>query len=141
MKTVLLSFILLFIFSGCDTLQNASNSTGSVFTLNGQWKLSSNLPDNTLVGTVVTVTPFISEGKITLLANNTQCYREGDVKWKDVVTDKAGGFTLNNLLMTCTGGTVNYVPASIKVVNNNEIRLVGRNAAGVEHTEVWTRLK
>ncbi|RYZ20079.1 MAG: hypothetical protein EOO10_23615 [Chitinophagaceae bacterium] len=141
MKRILLSLVIIIAFASCDTLQNASNSTGSVFTLNGQWKLNSNLPENTIVGTIVTVTPFVAEGKITLLANNSQCYRENDVKWKDIVTDKAGGFNLNNLLMTCTGGVMNYVPATIKVVNNDEIRLVGKNVAGAENTQVWMRVK
>lgn len=141
MKLITATLCLLLLVTGCDTLQNASNSTGSVFSLNGQWKLTSNLPENTLVGSVVTVAPFISEGKLTLLANNTQCYRENDVKWKDIATDKAGGFTMNNLLATCTGGTLNYQPATIKVVNTDEIRIIGKNAAGTENTQVWTRVK
>ena len=141
MKLILASLCALFVFAGCDTLQNASNSTGTVFSLNGQWKLTSNLPENTLTGSVVTVAPFISEGKLTVLANNTQCYRENDVKWKDIVTDKAGGFTMNNLLASCTGGTLNYQPATIKVVNADEIRIVGKNVAGVENTQVWTRIR
>ena len=141
MKLILASLCALFVVAGCDTLQNASNSTGTVFSLNGQWKLTSNLPENTLTGSVVTVAPFISEGKLTVLANNTQCYRENDVKWKDIVTDKAGGFTMNNLLASCTGGTLNYQPATIKVVNADEIRIVGKNVAGVENTQVWTRIR
>ena len=141
MKLILASLCALFVVAGCDTLQNASNSTGTVFSLTGQWKLTSNLPENTLTGSVVTVAPFISEGKLTVLANNTQCYRENDVKWKDIVTDKAGGFTMNNLLASCTGGTLNYQPATIKVVNADEIRIVGKNVAGVENTQVWTRIR
>ncbi len=141
MKILLALVCVLTIFSGCDTLKNASNSTGSVFTLNGQWKLTSNLPENTLVGTIVTVAPFVSEGKITLLANNSQCYRENDIKWKDIASDKAGGFTLNNLLMTCSGGALSYQTAVITVVNNNEIRLTGKNAASTESTQVWSRVK
>ena len=141
MKLILASLCALFVVAGCDTLQNASNSTGTVFSLNGQWKLTSNLPENALTGSVVTVAPFISEGKLTVLANNTHCYRENDVKWKDIVTDKAGGFTMNNLLASCTGGTLNYQPATIKVVNADEIRIVGKNVAGVENTQVWTRIR
>ena len=141
MKLILAILSIMFVFTGCDTLKNASNSTGSVFSLNGQWKLTSNLPENTLVGSVVTVAPFISEGKLTLLANNTQCYRENDVKWKDIATDKSGGFTLNNLLTSCTGGTLNYQPATIVVVNTNEIRIMGKNVAGTDNTQVWQRVK
>ncbi len=137
----LLAFIgFILILSGCDTLQNATNSTGSVFSLNGQWKLTSNLPDNSLVGSVVTVAPFVSEGRITLLANNTQCFRDDDVKWKDIVADKGGGFTLNNLHASCAGGTLVYQPATITVVGPNEIRLVGKNVQGAESTQVWTRI-
>lgn len=141
MKAILAGICMLMLFAGCDTLQNASNSTGSVFSLNGQWKLTSNLPEKTLVGTVVTVAPFIAEGKITLLADNSQCYRENDVKWKEIVSDKAGGFELKNLLMSCAGGEMNYQPARITVINNNEIRLVGKNVSGAENTQVWNRIK
>ena len=48
---------------------------------------------------------------------------------------------MNNLLASCTGGTLNYQPATIKVVNADEIRIVGKNVAGVENTQVWTRIR
>lgn len=128
-------------FSSCDTLRNTSNTTGNVFSLNGKWRLISNTPENTLLGSEVTVAPFVSEGRFTLLANNTQCYRESDIKWKDIVRNDAGGFDINNLLSTCTGGVLEYKPAVITVVNNNEIKITGKNIAGGDNTQQWQRVR
>lgn len=137
--------LFIFLFSiialiSCETLKNASNSTGAVFSLNGQWELVSSTPENTLIGSRVTVTPFIAEGKLTLLQNNTQCYRENDLKWKNIASDKNGGFTINNLLSNCLGGTLNYQPAAIFVINNNQIRITGRNLNNQDNVQMWKRI-
>jgi hypothetical protein len=140
MKTVKLLALAAIIISfvSCDAVRQATNTTGgAVFSLNGKWQLNSNMPENTLLNSVVTVSPFISQGTLTTVANNTQCYREKDVKWKTVKTDKSGGYTIEN----STSGTLSYLPASITVVNNNEIKIVGKNAAGADNTETWTRVK
>lgn len=128
-------------FTSCEAVKQATNTTtGAVFSLNGQWQLGSNSPENTLLNSVVTVS-FLSDGKLTYLANNTQCYRENDVKWKNIKSDNAGGYTINNLISNCSSGSLNYEPATIFVVNNNEIRINGRNAAGQSNTQTWTRIK
>ena len=133
---------LLVAFTSCDTLQQATNTTGGpLFSLNGRWQLGSNTPENTLLNTIVTVSPLVSEGVISSLSNNNQCYRENDVKWKNIRTDKAGGYTLDNLLSNCSSGALNYQPAVIYVVNTNEIRITGMNAAGQQNTQTWTRIR
>lgn len=127
-------------FISCEALKKTSNTTGGVFSLNGQWELASNTPENTLVGSKVTVAPFISEGRFTAIANNSQCFRENDIKWKNIVTNNNGGFLLNNLLSSCTTGSLNYQPATITIVNNNEILLTGRNVNGQDNTQTWRRV-
>jgi hypothetical protein len=144
MKTIkLLSIaIILISFASCDAVRQATNTTGgAVFSLNGKWQLNSNIPENTLLNSVVTVTPFISQGTLTTVANNTQCYREKDVRWKTIKTDKTGGYTIENSISNCATGTLTYVPAAITVVSNNEIKITGKNAAGIDNTETWTRVK
>jgi len=138
-KLLTFSLILLTLFS-CDAVQKATNSTGGVFSLTGQWQLTANTPENTLIGSKVTVAPIVSEAAFTSLVNNTQCYRENDIKWKNILTDKNGGFTVSQLLSNCTAGTLNYQPASIYVVNSNEIRLTGKNAEGLDNTQTWKRV-
>lgn len=134
------SFIL--VLASCGELQQATNTTGgAVFSLNGKWQLSSNSPENTLLNTVVTVTPFLSQGTITSLQNNTQCYREKDVKWKNIKSDKAGGYTIDNLLSNCTSGALNYQPATITVISNNSVKITGVNAAGQTNEQVWSRIQ
>ena len=129
-------------FASCDVVQQATNTTGgAVFSLNGKWQLSSNTPENTLLNSIVTVSPFVSEGRLTYAANNTQCYRESDIKWKNIKSDKAGGYTIDNLISNCSSGALNYVPATIFVVSNTEIRITGRNAAGQENTQTWMKVK
>ena len=132
--------LILIIFISCDTLKKTSNTTGGVFSLNGQWELSSNTPENTLVGSRVTVAPFISEGRFTVIANNTQCYRDNDLKWKNIATNNNGGFLLSNLLSSCNTGSLNYQPAVLTVVNTNEVRVTGRNINGQDNTQIWRRV-
>ena len=127
-------------FSSCEVFQKTSNTTGGVFSLNGQWELVSSTPENTLIGSKVTVAPFIAEGKLTTLLNNSQCYRENDIKWKNIATNNSGGFLLNNMLSNCSSGTLNYQPAMITVVNTNEILLTGKNANGQDNSQTWRRV-
>jgi hypothetical protein len=129
-------------FASCAQLQQATNTTvGSVFSLNGRWQLESSTPENTLVGTVVTVTPVVSTAKITTLAGNTQCYRENDIKWKNIKADGAGGYKIDNLLSNCNSGSLIYQTANIVVVSNTQIRVTGLNAAGQDNTQTWNRIK
>lgn len=141
MKSIQLLSVLfaLLLFSSCETIQKATNSTGSAFTLSGQWELASNNPENVLVGTKLTVAPFISEGRITTLNGTGNCLRQGDAMWKSVVADGNGGFTISNLVTGCNG--LNYQTASIYVINNNEIRVTGKNAASQDMTQLWKRIK
>ncbi|MEO6539287.1 MAG: hypothetical protein ABIT07_03795 [Ferruginibacter sp.] len=131
-------FAALSLFS-CDTIRQATNSTGSAFTLTGQWMLASNTPENVLTGSKVTVAPIVAEGRITTLVGSGNCLRENDVTWKNINADNAGGFTLNNLVSSCSG--FNYQPATIYVVNNSEIRIAGKNANGQDMTQLWKRTK
>lgn len=123
----------------CDAIKQATNTTGSAFTLTGQWQLASSSPDNVLVGSKVTVAPFLSDGRITTLAGTGNCLRENDITWKNINADNSGGFTISNLISGCSG--LNYQPASIYVINSNEIRVTGKNANGQDNTQVWKRLK
>lgn len=128
-------------FASCDTIRQATNTTGgAVFSLNGKWQLTNNNPENSLLNSVVSVSLFSSEGKLTFLANNNQCYRENDIKWKNIKSDKAGGYTIDNLLSNCNSGALNYQPATITVISNTEIRVNGKNAAGQDNTQTWTRI-
>src|SRR4051812_38099375 len=141
MKTLkFLLFVSITFLISCDVLQKTSNTTGGVFSLNGQWELVSSTPENALVGSRVIVAPFISEGRFTLITNNNQCFRENDLKWKNIVTTNNAGFTLNNLLSSCNSGSLNYQPASISVLNNNEIQLTGKNINGQDNTQRWKRV-
>ena len=123
----------------CDAIKQATNSTGSAFTLSGQWLLESNSPENLLVGSKVTVAPFLSDGRITTLASSGNCLRENDVTWKNILADNAGGFTISNLVSGCSG--LNYKPANIYVMNSNQIRITGKNASGQDNTQLWKRIK
>src|SRR5690606_38530503 len=101
----------------------------------------SSSPDEGLLNSIVSVAAIVSEGKLISLTNNTQCYRENDVKWKDIKVQTNGGFTLNNLLSNCNSGDLNYQPAQIEVVNIDEIRLTGKNVAGNDNVQTWKRVK
>ncbi len=141
LKPAFYLFLTVFIFTSCDAIKQATNSTGTGFSLNGKWQLKSSSPENTLVGSVVSVTSFVSEGKIVTLQNNTQCYRENDIKWKDIKAQTNGSFTINNLLSNCSSGDLNYKPAIIEVVTNDQIKITGNNVAGANNVQTWDRVK
>ncbi len=143
MKAIKLFSLLVVVlaFASCDAVRQVTNTTGgAVFSLNGKWQLTSNNPENTLLNSVVSVTLFSSEAKLTFLGNNTQCYRENDIKWKNIKSDKAGGYTIDNLLSNCNSGALNYQPATITVISNTEIRVNGKNAAGQDNSQTWSRI-
>lgn len=131
----LVSFLLI----SCEAIQKATNSTGSAFSLTGQWQLQSNTPENSGIGTKVTVAPFVAEARISGLVGSSYCFRESDVLWKDIAADNVGGFTINNLVNGCNG--LIYNPATIAVANNNEIRVSGKNANGNDMQQVWKRIQ
>ena len=141
MKIVKIWTIIIAAFTlvSCEAIQKATNTTGSAFTLTGQWQLTSNSPDNVLVGSVVAVAPLVSEARITSLAGTGNCLRQADIAWKGIAADNAGGFNITNLVSGCSG--LNYQPASIYVINNSEIRLTGKNASGQDATQLWKRVK
>ena len=138
MKNIFLFLAIITLFS-CDTIKKTSNSTGTVFSLNGEWELTAN-SENSLIGSSVLVYPFVQDAKFKKLMNNTQCFRETDVKWKNIATDNNGGFTINNLQSSCTGGSAQYLPAAVIVVNANEIKINGRNGAGDNGSQTWKRI-
>lgn len=141
MKLAKLFVFICFVASlvSCEAIQKATNSTGSAFTLTGQWQLTSNTPENVLVGSKVTVAPFVSEARVTTLAATGNCLRENDVLWKGIAADNGGGFNVSALVSGCSG--LNYQPANIYVVNNNEIRVTGKNATGQDATQMWKRVQ
>lgn len=126
-------------FSSCEALQKATNTTGSAFSLTGQWQMTSNNPENVLVGSTVTVAPVLSEARLSTMAGSGNCLRENDIIWKAIVADNVGGFTVSNLVSGCSG--LNYQPARIYVINSNEIRLTGKNASGQDLTQLWKRVR
>lgn len=141
LKPVIFLCFSIFLFMSCDTIKQVTNSTGTGFSLNGKWKLISNSPENALVGSVVSVTSFVAEGKLVTLQNNSQCYRENDIKWKDVKAQTNGTFNINNLLSNCSSGDLNYQPAIIEVVTNDQIKITGKNVAGADNVQTWDRVK
>ncbi len=141
LKPAIYLFLTVFIFTSCDAIKQVTNSTGTGFSLNGKWQLKSSSPENTLVGSVVSVTSFVSEGKIVTLQNNTQCYRENDIKWKDIKAQTNGSFTISNLLSNCSSGDLNYKSAVIEVVTNDQIKITGKNVAGADNVQTWDRVK
>jgi len=144
MKTIKLlsALAMLTAFSSCDILKQATNTTtGTVFSINGQWRLVSNIPGNTLQNTIVTVSPFVSQGKITTLANSSECLREGDIKWKGITSDNSNGYTIEDLQNSCNSSSLKYTPAKITVVNNDEIKITGTTFLNISNVEIWDRVK
>ena len=131
---------MLILISGCDVIKKLpTNTTGGVFSLNGNWRMESSTDNNALTGTTVGVYPISGEGIITVIQNNTYCIRTNDVMWKSIVSANNGGFTVSNLSNSCTGSLV-YKPATLSVINNEEVRLNGTTTSGNTLVQTWRRV-
>lgn len=139
MKYFVFVTALVFLFTKCETVKNLpTNTSGAVFSLNGNWQLSSSSDNKAMEGTVLRVIPGIADATIKTLGNNTYCFREMDIVWKGL-KNNSGVFSFDNLANACNGTTV-YKTATLTVVNNDEVKLDSRTAAGVELTQVWKRV-
>lgn len=134
---------LILLFAHCKTAKNSPTNTVSsnektVFSLNGNWQLTSSSDNKALEGTVLRVIPGITDATIKTLGNNTYCAKEMDVVWKGF-KNNGGVFALENLVNACNGTTI-YKGATLTVVNNDEVKLQSRTAAGAELLQVWKRV-
>ncbi len=131
---------LLFTAIGCDTIKNLpTNTSGGLFSLNGNWQLSATSDNNSLMGSIVTVFPGIVDGTVKSLSNNSVCLRERDILWKGVKSTASGSFSMSNLVDACNNQTV-YKAASITVLTSDEIRITGQNVQGKELIQTWKRI-
>lgn len=124
MKKILATNLLLaFLFlAGCDTISNLpTNTSGGIFSLNGNWELTSN-NQKELEGTVITVFPAVSDGTIKNLVTNNRCLRQGDVMWRNINSQSGGGFKLDLLVNACNNSQV-YRSGTLVVISNDEVRL------------------
>jgi len=128
------------IFTQCDTIKNLpTNTSGGLFSLNGNWQLSSSSDNRSLEGTVVTVVPGFSEATARNINNNNYCIRDRDVVWRAIKPGEAGVFAVESLVNACSGSIV-YKPGTITVLTNDEIRLVTQTATNTELIQTWRRV-
>ncbi|ANE49749.1 hypothetical protein [Flavisolibacter tropicus] len=135
-----LSAAIVTLFTQCDTIKNLpTNTSGGLFSLNGNWQLASSSDNKALEGTVVTVVPGYSNGTARTLANNTYCLREGDVVWKNLKSLQGGTFSLNSIVNSCNG-TLSYTDGTITVLTNDEIRIATKSANNSDVLQTWRRV-
>lgn len=127
--------------TSCETLQNLpTNTTGNVFSLNGQWRLNSTTDGTAMVGTIIQVYPIVGNATVKTISNNTYCVRNNDEMWRTVKSNGAGGFTISSLSSACNGSVV-YNDGTVSVVNTDEIVVNTRTAGNSELVQSWVRVK
>ncbi|RYF84610.1 MAG: hypothetical protein EON98_08750 [Chitinophagaceae bacterium] len=136
-----LSAAIVLLFTQCETIQKLpTNTSGGLFSLNGQWQLTSSSDSKNLEGMVVSVIPGFAEATVqNLPVNNASCVREKDAYWRSVKSDQNGGFLADLLVSACTGSPA-YKPATIAVISNNEVRIKTVSPANTEVLQTWTRV-
>lgn len=135
----MLSAVIIFL-SACDTIKNLpTNTSGGLFSLNGNWKLSSTSDNNAQVGTVVGVAPAIANAYVKTFENNSYCYRAGDEAWKSLSSRPNGGFTIQSLASACNGTSV-YKSGEITILSNDNIRVTTKTSADAILTQEWVRV-
>ncbi|HVG12232.1 MAG TPA: hypothetical protein VM843_04470 [Flavisolibacter sp.] len=127
------------LFTQCDTLKNLpTNTSGGLFSLNGNWQLVTTSDNKAMEGTVVQVLPGIGDGTARSLNNNTYCIREKDALWRGLKSTGSGTFSAQILVGACDGNVL-YKPATITVLTNDEIRITGSSAVSAELIQTWRR--
>lgn len=136
-----LSAAIVTLFTQCETIKSLpTNTSGGVFSLNGQWQLTASSDTKNMEGTVVTVVPGFSSATVrTLPTVNSSCVREGDALWRNIKTDPNGGFLADILISACTGGP-QYKGGTITVVTSNEISVRAMAANNTEVQQTWKRV-
>ena len=138
--TILMLGGIITFLSACDTIKNLpTNTSGGLFSLNGNWKLSSTTDNNAQVGTVVTVAPAIASAFVKTFENNSYCYRAGDEAWKSLSSRPNGGFTIQSLASACNGTSV-YKTGEITILTNDQIRVSTKTSTDVLLTQEWVRV-
>ena len=128
------------VITGCGSLNHLpTNTSGGIFSLNGKWSLTTTTDNNAEIGTVIVVLPIVGEGSAKTLANNTYCYREGDVVWKSIKSLTAGGFSLSQLAGACNG-TTTYKDATLVIENNDLVKINSQTMVGTALIQEWKRV-
>ena len=126
--------------SACDTIKNLpTNTSGGLFSLNGNWKLLSTTDNNAQVGTVVSVAPAIASAFVKTFENNRYCYRASDEAWKSLSSRPNGGFKIQSLASACNGTSV-YKAGEITILTNDQIRVSTQTSTDVVLTQEWVRV-
>lgn len=138
--TILMLSTIITSLSACDTIKNLpTNTSGGLFSLNGNWKLSSTTDNNAQVGTVVTVAPAIASAFVKTFENNSYCYRASDEAWKSLSSRPNGGFTIQSLASACNGTSI-YKTGEITILTNDQIRVSTKTSTNVVLTQEWIRV-
>ncbi len=138
--TFLILATMAILFSACDTIKNLpTNTSGGLFSLNGNWKLSSTTDNNAQVGTVVTIAPAIASAFVKTFENNSYCYRTSDEAWKSVSSRPNGGFTIQSLSSACNGTAI-YKTGEITVLTNDQIRITTKTITDANLVQEWSRV-
>lgn len=128
------------LFSACETIKNLpTNTSGGLFSLNGNWKLLSTTDNNAQVGTIVTVAPAIASAFVKTFENNSYCYRTSDEAWRSLSSRPNGGFTIQSLASACNGTTI-YKAGEITVLTNDKIRVTTKTGTDANLVQEWNRV-
>ena len=140
LKALVIAVAIVTLFTQCDTLKNIpTNTSGGLFSLNGNWQLVNTTDNKAMEGTVVQVVPGVADGVAKTLSNNTYCLRERDQAWRNIKSGDAGVFAIDILVNACSGTTL-YKPATVTVLTNEEIRIKGSTANSAELIQTWKRV-
>ena len=140
LRAMVIAVAIVTLFTQCDTLKNIpTNTSGGLFSLNGNWQLVTTTDNRAMEGTVVQVVPGVSDAIARTVNNNTYCLRERDQAWRNIKSGEAGVFTIEMLVNACTGSTL-YKPATVTVLTNDEIRIKSSTSSSAELIQSWRRV-
>ena len=127
-------FFVVFLLVSCNVIKHLpADKVSGLFSLNGNWRLEHSSDHSSLAGSTVSVLPISDNGVVNGTPNTDCSVKPNDVLWKDISTTH-DGYALSTLSTNQTKAAA-YLPATITVIAENEIKLVSSNVI-----QTWKRI-
>ncbi len=125
---------------GVNDLPSQKANPDIAFSFNGKWQLTFTSEGSALNGSIVTVDQDAGRANLVSISNNSYCIEGNPALWQNIQYVEPGAYVTNALTTACNDSLV-YNVATIEVIDTDEIRLVGKTAAGTDLLQRWRRVR
>ncbi|MBV9987280.1 MAG: hypothetical protein JO301_06350 [Chitinophagaceae bacterium] len=125
-----------FLLVSCNVIKAIPGNFNNSFTLNGRWKLESANTGKNLVGATIDVSAIASNAVVVDKSDPQDGIKPGQALWKQISAD---GSSISVQVLRPENRTA-YMPATITVLNADQIKLAAGATDGTPLVQTWTRV-